>query len=136
MADAQESIKKRVRAVILSGSAIVLLVTAVAFVSLEAINFRAQMVRTLSTLATVMPDIASLVRDGRRAERWMGTADLPNFFRKPYGHGWALVGDAGYHKDPITGYGITDAFRDAGTLADALDAAFSGALTFEDALAG
>ena len=35
------------------------------------------------------------------------------FFRKPYGPGWALVGDAGYHKDPITAFGITDAFRDA-----------------------
>ena len=34
--------------------------------------------------------------------------------------GWALVGDAGYHRDPITGHGITDAFRDAELLADAL----------------
>jgi 2-polyprenyl-6-methoxyphenol hydroxylase-like FAD-dependent oxidoreductase len=56
----------------------------------------------------------------------MGTADLPNFFRKPYGPGWALVGDAGYHKDPITGYGITDAFRDAETLSAALIAGLSG----------
>jgi len=56
MAEPQHSIKKRVQAVILSGSVIVLLVTAVAFVSLEAINFRAQLVRSLSTLATVIAD--------------------------------------------------------------------------------
>ena len=38
---------------------------------------------------------------------------MPNFFRKPFGPGWALVGDAGYTKDPITAQGISDAFRDA-----------------------
>ena len=63
---------------------------------------------------------------GKRAERFRGTADLPNFFRQPYGPGWALVGDAGYHKDPILAQGITDAFRDAELLADALDAGFAG----------
>ena len=35
------------------------------------------------------------------------------YFRKPYGPGWALVGDAGYNKDFITAQGIQDAFRDA-----------------------
>ena len=53
-------------------------------------------------------------------------ARYPNFFRKPYGPGWALVGDAGYNKDPITAQGITDAFRDAELCATALDEAFSG----------
>ena len=38
---------------------------------------------------------------------------MPEYFRKPYGPGWALLGDAGYHKNPITGMGINDAFRDA-----------------------
>ena len=71
-----------------------------------------------------------------RAERWVGTADLPNFFRKPYGAGWALVGDAGYHKDPVTANGISDAFRDAGLLAEALDAGFAGRRTLDKALAG
>ena len=48
----------------------------------------------------------------RRETRFVGTA-VPNFFRKPYGPGWALVGDAGYNKDFITAQGINDAFRDA-----------------------
>ena len=40
-------------------------------------------------------------------------------FRKAYGPGWALVGDAGYFKDPFAAHGISDAFRDAELLADA-----------------
>jgi flavin-dependent dehydrogenase len=42
------------------------------------------------------------------------------FFKQPLGPGWALVGDAGLHKDPTPGHGITDALRDAASLARAL----------------
>ena len=65
----------------------------------------------------------------------MGAA-VPNYFRKPYGPGWALVGDAGYNKDPITAQGITDAFRDAEACVTALDDAFTGARSFDEAMAG
>jgi 2-polyprenyl-6-methoxyphenol hydroxylase-like FAD-dependent oxidoreductase len=58
-----------------------------------------------------------------------------NFFRKPYGPGWALVGDAGYQKDPITAQGITDAFTDAERCVNALHQSFSGARSFGDAMA-
>ena len=60
-----------------------------------------------------VPTFAERVRAGKREERFLGTGDLPHFFHKLYGPGWALVGDAGYHKDPLNGEGITDAFRDA-----------------------
>jgi len=46
---------------------------------------------------------------------------VPSWFRTPYGDGWALVGDAGYNKDPITAQGITDAFLDAERCAGAID---------------
>src|SRR5687767_2509845 len=59
------------------------------------------------------PELAELVRQGKREEKFFGMSDNDNFFRKPFGPGWALVGDAGYHKDPITGQGISNAFRDA-----------------------
>lgn len=81
------------------------------------------------------PDLYERVRAGRREERFAGTGGIPNYFRKPYGPGWALVGDAGYHKDPITGLGITDALRDAELLADAVGAGLRGREPMETALA-
>ena len=81
------------------------------------------------------PSFAERLRAATRETRIVGTGDLPNFFRKPYGPGWALVGDAGYHKDPITAQGISDAFRDAEGLAECLDEAFSGRRGFDDAMA-
>jgi flavin-dependent dehydrogenase len=81
------------------------------------------------------PWFHDLIKNARRAERWLGTADLPNFFRKPFGQGWALVGDAGYHKDPLTAQGISDAFRDAEFLTDAIDAGLSGHQPLDEALA-
>jgi 2-polyprenyl-6-methoxyphenol hydroxylase-like FAD-dependent oxidoreductase len=83
----------------------------------------------------LIPGLAERVRSGRRAERFKGTAELPNFFRRPYGPGWALVGDAGYHKDPGTAQGITDAFRDAERLSAAIDTGFAGRCPPMDALA-
>lgn len=80
------------------------------------------------------PGLAQRVREGRRSERFRGTSDLRNYFRRPHGPGWALVGDAGYHKDPITAQGITDAFRDAELLTEAIDAGFSGRRSLPDAL--
>lgn len=47
----------------------------------------------------------------------------PGRLRRPFGPGWALVGDAGFFRDPITAHGLTDALRDAELLADAIGAA-------------
>jgi flavin-dependent dehydrogenase len=82
------------------------------------------------------PGLAERVRAGSREEKFRGSADLRGYFRRPYGPGWALVGDAGYHKNPITAEGITDAFRDAELLADAVDDTFARRLPAEEALAG
>jgi 2-polyprenyl-6-methoxyphenol hydroxylase-like FAD-dependent oxidoreductase len=79
------------------------------------------------------PAFADRVRAARREARYVGTA-VPNYFRKPYGPGWALVGDAGYNRDFITGQGIHDAFRDAELCVTALDETFLGARSFEDAM--
>lgn len=79
------------------------------------------------------PDLAERVRAARREERYLG-ATVPNFFRTPYGPGWALVGDAGYNKDFITAQGISDAFLGAESCAAGLHAWLSGASRFEDAM--
>ena len=83
----------------------------------------------------LVPEFAERIRGANREARFVGTGDLPGFFLKPYGPGWALVGDAGYHKHPITAFGITDAFRDAEAVAIALDASFSGRRPYDDAMA-
>jgi flavin-dependent dehydrogenase len=82
----------------------------------------------------LVPEFAERIRGARREERFVGAA-VPNFLRKPYGPGWALVGDAAYHKDFITAQGIQDAFRDAELCANALDHALTGARGFDEAMA-
>ena len=81
------------------------------------------------------PTVADRLRGAKREERWVGTAGVANYFRKPYGPGWALVGDAGYDKDPITAQGISDAFMDAESLTTALDAGFGGLAPLDEGLA-
>jgi flavin-dependent dehydrogenase len=76
----------------------------------------------LQALRTCAPELAQRVRKGTVSARVRGSVGLPNHVRRAAGPGWALVGDAGYHRDPITGHGLTDAFRDAELLAEAADA--------------
>jgi flavin-dependent dehydrogenase len=80
------------------------------------------------------PAFADRVRGATRQHRFAG-GGVPNFFRKPFGSGWALVGDAGYTRDPITAQGISDAFHDAELCATAVDAALTGSRTFDQAMA-
>jgi 2-polyprenyl-6-methoxyphenol hydroxylase-like FAD-dependent oxidoreductase len=79
------------------------------------------------------PEFADRIHAAKRETRFAGTA-VPNFFRRPFGPGWGLVGDAGYNKDFITAQGIADAFRDAELCANALDESFSGARSFDVAM--
>jgi 2-polyprenyl-6-methoxyphenol hydroxylase-like FAD-dependent oxidoreductase len=80
------------------------------------------------------PTVADRLRNAHRETKWFGTAGVPNYFRRPYGPGWALVGDAGYNKDPITAQGISDAFIDAECLTTALDDGWSERRLLADAL--
>jgi flavin-dependent dehydrogenase len=85
-------------------------------------------------IAQTAPELAERLRAGRRESKWIG-GTIRGYFRTPYGPGWALVGDAGYQKDPGTAQGITDAFTHAELLADALDAGLSGRQDISEALA-
>src|SRR5215469_1131224 len=82
----------------------------------------------------LIPEFRERVRAGRREERFYGAADLPNFLRRPFGPGWALVGDAGCHKDPMMAHGICDAFRDADFLGTAIHEGLAGQCAWDDAL--
>jgi 2-polyprenyl-6-methoxyphenol hydroxylase-like FAD-dependent oxidoreductase len=87
-------------------------------------------------LAEAAPELAARLRGARRTSPVRGAMRLPNQLRQAFGPGWALVGDAGYHRDAITGHGISDAFRDAELLAVALDRALRGEVYDTAALAG
>jgi flavin-dependent dehydrogenase len=81
------------------------------------------------------PQLAERLRDARPTSPVRGVLRRPNQVRQAFGPGWALVGDAGYHRDAVTGYGISDAFRDAELLAVALDRALTGEAEDTEALA-
>jgi 2-polyprenyl-6-methoxyphenol hydroxylase-like FAD-dependent oxidoreductase len=80
------------------------------------------------------PEFVERLRGARIESKILGGA-TPNFFRKPFGPGWALVGDAGYIKDPITAQGIADAFRDADLVTAAIEAWRTGGRSFDAAMA-
>ncbi len=100
----------------------------------EATAYKADVEANYLKTLELAPGFAERVRGATREARFVGAA-VPNFFRTPYGPGWALVGDAGYNKDPITAQGISDAFRDAELCAAALDDAFAERSTFDAAMA-
>jgi flavin-dependent dehydrogenase len=71
-------------------------------------------------LARAAPDLRDRVAVAGEAGQLYGWAGMPGYVRRSWGSGWALVGDAGYYRDPITTHGMTDAMRDAELLADAI----------------
>jgi flavin-dependent dehydrogenase len=99
----------------------------------EAPAYRADIEGNYLATIELVPHFAERVRAATRADRFHG-GGVPNVFRVPFGPGWVLVGDAGYAKDPITAQGILDAFADAERCAAALDAAFRGSSSFDDAM--
>ncbi len=101
----------------------------------EAAAYKADVEANYFKTLDLAPEFAERVRAGKREERFYG-GGVPNFFRRPFGPGWALVGDAGYTRDPVTAQGITDAFRDAELCSAALDDSLEGRRPFDVALAG
>jgi flavin-dependent dehydrogenase len=79
------------------------------------------------------PEVGDRLASARRISRPVGML-MANFYRQSFGPGWALVGDAGYHKDAVTAQGITDAFRDAEALATSIDDVLSGRRPWSEAL--
>ena len=95
------------------------------FVSVPHSQFKAQ-VRGDATAAyhrllrEICPEFAAGLESATRVEPVRGFGGHPGFIKRSTGPGWALVGDAGYFKDPATAHGITDALRDAELLARAV----------------
>jgi 2-polyprenyl-6-methoxyphenol hydroxylase-like FAD-dependent oxidoreductase len=89
----------------------------------------------MAMMERTAPAVARKVRAGSVCAPLRGYVGLPNRLRRATGPGWALVGDAGYYRDPITGHGMTDAFRDAELLSDAADAVLRSARSEHEAMA-
>jgi 2-polyprenyl-6-methoxyphenol hydroxylase-like FAD-dependent oxidoreductase len=100
----------------------------------EASAYKADVEANYLATLEMVPELADRVRDATREARFAG-GSTPNYFRQAYGPGWALVGDAGYSKDPITAQGISDAFHDAEACSAALDDAWSGRRDMAEAMA-
>ncbi len=105
------------------------------FAAVPPARFRAELrhepaVGYFRVLREVAPDLAASVAVARLETRLWAFAGRRGFLRQAHGPGWALVGDAGYFKDPLTAHGITDALRDAELLAGA--AARGTAAAFAD----
>jgi 2-polyprenyl-6-methoxyphenol hydroxylase-like FAD-dependent oxidoreductase len=81
-------------------------------------------------------DLGDRVRAARQVGRFSGSANLPNRVRKPYGPGWALVGDAGFVMDPITAQGMSQAVRDAELLTHAIVAGSDNQRELQRAMRG
>ena len=90
-------------------------------------DFRADHAAAFEARVRALPDMARRMKGARLEGKITGVKGIENYFRKPYGPGWALTGDAGYLKDPSTGTGIGDAIEQSFMLADALGAWFDGA---------
>ncbi len=82
--------------------------------------YHADVEGTYREIISHAPDLARRIGAAQRAAPFKGTSKLPNFYRRSFGKGWALVGDAAYHRDPLTGMGIGDAFLGAELLAEAI----------------
>lgn len=80
------------------------------------------------------PRLADVLRSGKRESRFYSHRGRPGRFVTPYGPGWALVGDAGYFRDPVIGQGISDAFAAAQLLADAVIEGFNDPATLLELL--
>ncbi|MCK9897112.1 NAD(P)/FAD-dependent oxidoreductase [Frankia sp. AgB32] len=77
---------------------------------------------------------ADIRANGKREENFRAMSYPDNFYRRSAGPGWALVGDAGYHKDPFTGWGITDALKYTEVLAEKLHEGLSGERSIDEAV--
>jgi 2-polyprenyl-6-methoxyphenol hydroxylase-like FAD-dependent oxidoreductase len=100
----------------------------------EFAEFRRDIEGSFMESLEVIPGLRDEIAAGHREERFRGASDLANFYRRSYGDGWALAGDAGHHKDPTTGLGMSEAFASAEMLAAAVDDALVGGRSWEDAL--
>jgi 2-polyprenyl-6-methoxyphenol hydroxylase-like FAD-dependent oxidoreductase len=91
--------------------------------------------RLAQIVAESSPDLAARLATAPPPSALRTFAGQPGHIRRSWGRGWALVGDAGYFKDPLSAHGLTDALRDAELLARGLRTVILDGADERDALA-
>ena len=86
---------------------------------------------------------SALRASSERLSEWVASAQIisqltffgayPGFMRNQFGPGWALIGDASRFSHPVTAHGISDAFRDAQLVADAIYSNLNGECSWIEA---
>jgi flavin-dependent dehydrogenase len=83
-------------------------------------RFRDHLEESFMEHARSCEPVAAALSGAQRVGKFAGTMRWEGYFREASGPGWVLAGDAGHFKDPAPGRGISDAFRQVGTLAPAI----------------
>ena len=101
----------------------------------RAAEFRGDVEREYRRTIDSMPGLAARLADCELTGPVRAATDIESYFRRSSGPGWALVGDAGHFKDPVTAQGIRDALRYGRLLGDAVHDRLADPLALHAALA-
>ena len=74
-------------------------------------EFRDDLAGAFARTIAAMPAMAERLAGATMASKVRGAVDTTSYFRRSSGPGWALPGDAGHFKDPVTAQGIRDGLR-------------------------
>ena len=83
-------------------------------------EFRADLTGTFERTIAAMPGLAARLDGCALATKVRSATETTSYFRRSSGPGWALPGDAGHFKDPVTAQGIRDALRFGRLLGEAV----------------
>jgi flavin-dependent dehydrogenase len=86
----------------------------------RAAEFRADLAGTYAGTVATIPGLAERLDGSRQATKVRAATGIASYFRRSTGPGWALAGDAGHFKDPVTAQGIRDALRYGRRLGEAV----------------
>lgn len=90
-------------------------------------TFRSDPKRALLERFAELPGMRRRLANAMLEGQVKGARGVDNYFRVPFGPGWALTGDAAYLKDPSTGLGMGDALAQSFLLVEALGRFLDGA---------
>ena len=77
----------------------------------RAADFKGDLAAEYERTVASIPELAARLKGAALETKVRHTPSTTSYFRRSSGPGWALAGDAGHFKDPVTAQGIRDALR-------------------------